>query len=150
MFQKLNSYPTLGDTREQSAFIMNLSQHWLPLRRFAGRSDRWYNLNSLLVSPEWLSSEYLSLAINTAEDEGHSVFVVRGKDTQEQEQGISALPECQADLMGLQMGLPSAGGHAGFSDGQSRQLGQPTVYGVLILWTLSRRRCLYVHSTISG
>lgn len=98
---------------------MNLSQHWLPLRRFAGSTDRWYNLNSLLVSPEWLSSTYLSLAINTAEDEGHSVFVVRkAGDRGEQENGFSALPECQADLMGLQLGSPSSRGAGRFGDGQ--------------------------------
>jgi ataxin-3 len=130
---------------------MNLSQHWLPLRRFAGRSDRWYNLNSLLVGPEWLSSTYLSLAINTAEDEGHSVFVIRKAGSEEaQEQGFSALPECQADLMGLQLGSPSAGGGSGFSDGQCRVSGQLVMYRLLILPTISHRQCLYIHSAISG
>ena len=102
---------------------MNLQQHWLPLRRFAGSPDRWYNLNSLLNGPEWLSSTYLSLAINTAEDEGHSVFVVRkAGDNDAQKIGFSALPECQADLMGLQLGSPSAGRGAGVTDGEQTGL----------------------------
>ena len=101
---------------------MNLQQHWLPLRRFAASPDRWYNLNSLLNGPEWLSKIYLGMALNEAEQGGHSVFVVRkiGVKTGD-ETGLSVLPECQADLMGLQFGSPSSGGR-GFSNGEFHRL----------------------------
>jgi ataxin-3 len=90
---------------------MNLNKHWLPLRRFAASPNRWYNLNSLLNNPEILPVNLLGLAIETAENEGHSVFVVRkiGSSGQTNE-GLSVLPECEADLMGLQFGDPSAQG----------------------------------------
>lgn len=102
---------------------MHLSDHWLPLRRFGGSPDRWYNLNSLLRAPEWLSSEHLSLAINTAEQEGHSVFAVR-KIGSSDDSGLTVLPESQADLMALQLGSPPtpASGECSFYAGCKQRI----------------------------
>ena len=62
------------------------------------------------------------MALNEAEQGGHSVFVLRKIGAKAgEETGLSVLPECQADLMGLQFGSPSAGGR-GFSSGMSHQL----------------------------
>jgi hypothetical protein len=58
------------------------------------------------------------MALNEAEQGGHSVFVLRKIGAKAgDETGLSVLPECQADLMGLQFGSPSAGGR-GFSNGE--------------------------------
>ncbi|KAJ9107284.1 hypothetical protein QFC21_000731 [Naganishia friedmannii] len=69
----------------------------------------WYNLNSFLAHPEWISPTYLKMVLQEAEREGYSVFVVRSLDVHAMQEGmvLSLLPECQADLIGLEMGDPT-------------------------------------------
>ena len=102
--------------RDQAAFVLNLSSHWLAVRRFASSPNRWYNLNSFLQHPEWISPTYLKMVLQQAEEEGYSVFVVRSLDAlagQQDAMTLSLLPECQADLIGLEIGDPSGReGHA--------------------------------------
>ncbi|CED82006.1 Ataxin 3/Josephin [Phaffia rhodozyma] len=66
---------------DQQAFILNLDSHWFTLRRFGGRKDRWYNLNSFFSQPAWVSPTYLTMVLNQAESEGYSVFVVRPRSS---------------------------------------------------------------------
>lgn len=89
--------------------MLNLASHWLPVRRFASSANRWYNLNSFLQHPEWISPTYLKMVLQQAEQEGYSVFVVRSLDVHAMQEGmvLSLLPECQADLIGLEMGDPT-------------------------------------------
>ncbi|KAJ8308213.1 hypothetical protein KUTeg_013087 [Tegillarca granosa] len=47
---------------------------------------QWFNLNSLLTGPELISDTYLSLFLTQLQQEGYSIFIVRGE-----------LPECEAD-----------------------------------------------------
>ncbi|XP_051869169.1 ataxin-3 isoform X2 [Pristis pectinata] len=49
-------------------------------------SIQWFNLNSLLTGPELISDTYLALFLAQLQQEGYSIFVVRGD-----------LPECEAD-----------------------------------------------------
>jgi ataxin-3 len=65
--------------RKIQAFILNLDQHWFTLRRFGDASPLieadegnglWFNLNSSLPAPEWLSKTYLGMVISQAEAEG--------------------------------------------------------------------------------
>ncbi|ORX55267.1 Josephin-domain-containing protein [Piromyces finnis] len=70
---------------EEKAYICNLHEHWFTIRKFYSKY-RWYNLNSTLETPEWLSETYLELYLNDIQRQGYSVFVVRGD-----------LPECDAD-----------------------------------------------------
>ncbi|XP_078418354.1 ataxin-3 isoform X3 [Cetorhinus maximus] len=49
-------------------------------------SIQWFNLNSLLTGPELISDTYLALFLAQLQQEGYSIFVVRGE-----------LPECEAD-----------------------------------------------------
>ncbi|KAJ9123418.1 hypothetical protein QFC22_001620 [Naganishia vaughanmartiniae] len=95
--------------KNQAAFVLNLASHWLPVRRFASSPNRWYNLNSFLANPEWISPTYLKMVLQQAEQEGYSVFVVRSFDVHAMQEGmvLSLLPECQADLIGLEMGDPT-------------------------------------------
>ena len=67
-------------SRKIPAFILNLEQHWFTLRRFGDASPLievdegnglWFNLNSFLPSPEWLSKTYLGMVIQQAEAEGY-------------------------------------------------------------------------------
>ncbi|ORX87784.1 Josephin-domain-containing protein [Anaeromyces robustus] len=70
---------------EEKAYICNLDEHWFSLRKFYSKY-RWYNLNSTLTSPEWLSETYLEIYLDDILRQGYSVFVVRGD-----------LPVCDAD-----------------------------------------------------
>ncbi|XP_042647197.1 ataxin-3 isoform X4 [Tyto alba] len=53
--------------------------------------ERWFNLNSLLMGPELISDTYLALFLAQLQQEGYSIFVVKGD-----------LPDCEADQL-LQM-----------------------------------------------
>ncbi|XP_061037174.1 ataxin-3 isoform X4 [Eubalaena glacialis] len=52
---------------------------------------QWFNLNSLLTGPELISDTYLALFLAQLQQEGYSIFVVKGD-----------LPDCEADQL-LQM-----------------------------------------------
>uniref|UniRef100_A0A8C2YI29 ubiquitinyl hydrolase 1 n=1 Tax=Chinchilla lanigera TaxID=34839 RepID=A0A8C2YI29_CHILA len=54
-------------------------------------SIQWFNLNSLLTGPELISDTHLALFLAQLQQEGYSIFVVRGD-----------LPYCEADQL-LQM-----------------------------------------------
>ncbi|XP_076979497.1 ataxin-3 isoform X5 [Tamandua tetradactyla] len=54
-------------------------------------SIQWFNLNSLLTGPELISDTYLALFLAQLQQEGYSIFVVKGE-----------LPDCEADQL-LQM-----------------------------------------------
>jgi len=71
---------------DEIAYICNLHEHWFTLRKFGGLSSRWYNLDSLLRGPENISQVYLGMLLNQLENEGYSIFVVKGQ-----------LPSSQAD-----------------------------------------------------
>ncbi|CAG8579604.1 10379_t:CDS:2 [Diversispora eburnea] len=63
---------------EETAYICNLAEHWFTLRRFGGLTSRWYNLDSLLGGPERISPTYLGMLLNQLENEGYSIFIVKG------------------------------------------------------------------------
>ncbi|TDL24262.1 Josephin-domain-containing protein [Rickenella mellea] len=89
---------------KQLAFILNLEQHWLTLRRFGPAlpnvdedpgEGHWFNLNSSLDRPEWISPLYLSMVLQQMETEGYSVFVV----CQANPNAPIALPRVDADII---------------------------------------------------
>uniref|UniRef100_A0A668W643 ubiquitinyl hydrolase 1 n=1 Tax=Oreochromis aureus TaxID=47969 RepID=A0A668W643_OREAU len=52
---------------------------------------QWFNLNSLLTGPELISDTYLALFLAQLQQEGYSIFVIRGN-----------LPECEAEqILGI-------------------------------------------------
>ncbi|XP_051869177.1 ataxin-3 isoform X3 [Pristis pectinata] len=67
----------------ERAFICNYKEHWFTVRKLG---KQWFNLNSLLTGPELISDTYLALFLAQLQQEGYSIFVVRGD-----------LPECEAD-----------------------------------------------------
>lgn len=67
----------------ERAFICNYKEHWFTVRKLG---NQWFNLNSLLTGPELISDTYLALFLAQLQQEGYSIFVVRGD-----------LPECAAD-----------------------------------------------------
>jgi ataxin-3 len=68
-----------------NAFICNYASHWLALRRFG---SHWFNLNSILEYPEYVSPTYLSLYLEQLRTEGYTIYVVVGN-----------LPQCELDLL---------------------------------------------------
>uniref|UniRef100_A0A8C6WIS9 ubiquitinyl hydrolase 1 n=1 Tax=Neogobius melanostomus TaxID=47308 RepID=A0A8C6WIS9_9GOBI len=67
----------------EKAFICNYKEHWFTIRKLG---QQWFNLNSLLTGPELISDTYLALFLAQLQQEGYSIFVIRGN-----------LPECEAD-----------------------------------------------------
>ncbi|KLO19447.1 Josephin-domain-containing protein [Schizopora paradoxa] len=77
--------PHNSEPYKQLAFVLNLQQHWFTLRRFGSASSdftqdagegHWFNLNSTLLKPQWISKTYLGMVLQQSEDEGYSVFAV--------------------------------------------------------------------------
>lgn len=85
-----------NDPTNAQAFIFNMESHWFCVRRFqniktgpnitANHSYAFFNLNSLLSQPEYMSSLYLTEYLKQMLNEGYSIFVVKGE-----------FPECPAD-----------------------------------------------------
>ncbi|CAB1457987.1 unnamed protein product [Pleuronectes platessa] len=67
----------------ENAFICNYKEHWFTVRKLG---QQWFNLNSLLTGPELISDTYLALFLAQLQQEGYSIFVIRGN-----------LPECEAE-----------------------------------------------------
>ncbi|KAL6078966.1 ubiquitinyl hydrolase 1 [Balamuthia mandrillaris] len=70
----------------EQAFICNLASHWLTIRNVEGD---WYNFNSLLNEPQYLSDFYLSAFLDTLMAKGYSIFCVKGE-----------LPKPQTNILG--------------------------------------------------
>jgi Ataxin-3 len=79
--------PSALDAREDpttvQAYICNLREHWLTIRRFA---RHYFDLNSMLAYPKVISDTYLSLYLAQLQQNGYSIFLVQGN-----------LPRCDAD-----------------------------------------------------
>ncbi|XP_040107844.1 ataxin-3-like isoform X2 [Oryx dammah] len=76
------------DPINERSFICNYKEHWFTVRKL---QKQWFNLNSLLTGPELISDTYLALFLAQLQQEGYSIFVVKGD-----------LPDCEADQL-LQM-----------------------------------------------
>uniref|UniRef100_A0A1A8GEZ5 ubiquitinyl hydrolase 1 n=1 Tax=Nothobranchius korthausae TaxID=1143690 RepID=A0A1A8GEZ5_9TELE len=108
----------------EKAFICNYKEHWFTIRKLG---QQWFNLNSLLTGPELISDTYLALFLAQLQQEGYSIFVIRGN-----------LPECEAEqILGImrvhQQQRPRLIGEeeAQTSAGRSAALGQTEVdFGV--------------------
>jgi ataxin-3 len=58
--------------RDQRAFILNCDEHWFTLRRFGDSGvGPWFNLDSSLGRPEWVSETYLGIWLQQAEADGN-------------------------------------------------------------------------------
>ncbi|MEQ2165007.1 hypothetical protein GOODEAATRI_012564, partial [Goodea atripinnis] len=74
--------------KNEKAFICNYKEHWFTIRKLG---QQWFNLNSLLTGPELISDTYLALFLAQLQQEGYSIFVIRGN-----------LPECEAEqILGI-------------------------------------------------
>ncbi|KAG8979456.1 hypothetical protein FRC05_008442 [Tulasnella sp. 425] len=92
----------------QAGFILNLEQHWYALRRFGqlGHNFHWFNLNSFETEPKWISTTFLGMTLQQAEQEGYSVFVVKALDPQG-ENAQDPLP-CDADVLAVTIPPPTS------------------------------------------
>ncbi|XP_077476747.1 ataxin-3 isoform X1 [Stigmatopora argus] len=82
-YQSLNINPI-----NEKAFICNYKEHWFTVRKLG---QQWFNLNSLLTGPELISDTYLALFLAQLQQEGYSIFVIRGH-----------LPDCEAEqILGI-------------------------------------------------
>jgi len=61
---------------KEEAFVCNLASHWLTIRKIG---NEWYNFNSMLDEPQFLSDFYLSAFLDTLMQKGWDIFVVKGE-----------------------------------------------------------------------
>jgi len=59
----------------EQAYVCNLDSHWYTLRKINGK---WFNTNSLLPVPQFVSDSFLGLMIKTLAEQGYTIFVARG------------------------------------------------------------------------
>ncbi|XP_014066278.1 ataxin-3 isoform X1 [Salmo salar] len=104
----------------EKSFICNYKEHWFTIRKLG---QQWFNLNSLLTGPELISDTYLALFLAQLQQEGYSIFVIRGN-----------LPGCDAEqILGImkvqQQERPKLIGEneAQLSSGMGRSSGQGSV-----------------------
>lgn len=79
-----------------TAYIFNFNAHWYCIRQFktdpvlrpssSNESHAFFNLDSLLSRPEYMSSSFLTEYLKQMQNEGYSIFVVSGE-----------FPECAAE-----------------------------------------------------
>ena len=72
-----------ADPHSIQAYICNLREHWLTIRRFG---SQYFDLNSISTVPKFISNTYLSLYLAQLQQSGYSIFVIHGD-----------LPPCTAD-----------------------------------------------------
>lgn len=72
-----------NDPTTVQAFIFNMENHWFCVRRF---HTHWFDLNSLLNKPRYMSSLYLTEYLRQMKADGYSIFIVSG-----------IFPDCVAD-----------------------------------------------------
>ncbi|XP_059488937.1 ataxin-3-like isoform X2 [Neocloeon triangulifer] len=72
-----------GAPQTMQAYVCNYREHWFTLRKIG---HQWFNLNSVQSHPSHITETYLSLYLKQLQQEGYSIFIVRG-----------TLPECVAD-----------------------------------------------------
>jgi ataxin-3 len=65
----------LDQPQKEQGFICNLQAHWFAIRKLQGH---WWDLNSLLKTPNHLTELYLGVYLKQLQLEGYSIFVVRG------------------------------------------------------------------------
>lgn len=73
-----------NDPTTVQAFIFNMESHWFCVRRF---HTQWFDLNSLLNKPRYMSSLYLTEYLRQMKEDGYSIFIVSG-----------VFPACVADI----------------------------------------------------
>ncbi|GAA5897955.1 hypothetical protein JCM8208_003201 [Rhodotorula glutinis] len=112
-------------------FLLNHQLHWFSVRRF-GTADRFYNLDSCIPQPQWVSAMYLGLTLREAERQGYSIFaVVPSPDA-----GITGLPPCSAANHALALpeprgtdGFPSHHGNGASASTSNGRGGSHTYFG---------------------
>lgn len=63
------------DIGEEMAFLANKARHWFGCRRLG---DGWFDLNSCLSKPEYYADVEIKEHLQSAEEQGYRLFVVRG------------------------------------------------------------------------
>ncbi len=74
----------------EHAFICNCNEHWFTVRKVG---NEWWNFNSMLPAPAPLSAFYLAAFLTTLQEQGYTLFVVRGNMLPAQLANVSDLPQ---------------------------------------------------------
>ncbi|GAA5945436.1 hypothetical protein JCM1841_001509, partial [Sporobolomyces salmonicolor] len=95
------------------AFLLNHQLHWFSIRRF-GPPSRFYNLDSCIPAPQWISEMYLGLTLREAELQGYTILAVVPLP----DSNAGSLPACPASQIAPALPPPSGTG-TGFSNGHA-------------------------------
>ncbi|GAA5907034.1 hypothetical protein JCM5296_006573 [Sporobolomyces johnsonii] len=93
------------------AFLLNHQLHWFSIRRF-GPPSRFYNLDSCISAPQWISEMYLGLTLREAELQGYTILAVVPLP----DSNADSLPACPASQIAPTLPPPSGTGLS-FGDG---------------------------------
>lgn len=86
------------------AYIFNMESHWYCIRRFkcdathrppSNEPYAYFNLDSLLSQPDYMSSSFLTEYLLQMQNEGYSIFIVSGD-----------FPECAAEPLRYMPNIP--------------------------------------------
>mmetsp|Transcript_626 Transcript_626/g.920 ORF Transcript_626/g.920 Transcript_626/m.920 type:complete len:276 (-) Transcript_626:76-903(-) len=67
--------PLMNNVTDQLAFVANQGEHWLTIRKF--ENGEFWNLNSLLEKPQFLSHFYLETYLSSLKASGYDIFIVQ-------------------------------------------------------------------------
>lgn len=93
-----------NDPTKAQAFIFNMESHWFCIRRFECNPENkplpkekiaFFNLDSLLSHPEYMTSSFLTEYIKQMQNEGYSVLIVSGEFPQCPAEPLNYLPDNQ-------------------------------------------------------
>lgn len=65
-----------AEPQHEQAFICNLREHWFTVRQLY---RQWWNLNSTASAPEPLSAFYLAAWLSSVQEQGYTIWVIRGQ-----------------------------------------------------------------------
>ncbi|XP_031630903.1 ataxin-3-like [Contarinia nasturtii] len=100
---KTNSIATdiRANPTKAQAYIFNMESHWYCIRRFkcdttqrppSNETYAYFNLDSLLSRPDYMSSSFLLEYIKQMQNEGYSIFVVSGDFPESVSEPIKYVP----------------------------------------------------------
>lgn len=74
----------LWEPVNESAFLINMGEHWFTIRRIG---NTWYDFNSQKPAPEEIQPLHLEAYLAQLQNDGYTVFVVRGGSLPQRQNG---------------------------------------------------------------
>lgn len=137
-----------NDPTKAQAFIFNMESHWFCIRRFdcdpknnpsPNETIAFFNLDSLLSRPEYMSSSFLIEYIKQMQNEGYSVFIVSGEFPQCPAERLNYVPNNQPQPISF-IDLTKSDSKASVSENDEEF--QRVIQMSLTDWKTKTKKCL--------